>query len=316
MQRATSILVWILIACLAAATLAGQFDRLDLGEAGWAFDLFAHFPRHLVVAAILAAAIAALCRKRVPSALAAAIAIFHAILVLTTSSYSPPSEAPNDAKLVRIVSSNVHGSPDALAALSRLADKYAADLVSVYEVPALSDAELENLFPAASVVAVRQSVDGRELSKKMLAVSRLVVTPAEVFSTGGRSNRAVLRYQLSGESIQIIAAHPVSPDSPAGMRDRNRMLSALALGVDQAAPFVIMGDFNASPWSRIYRQLPGMRAGDPRLESTFPAQSPALGIPIDHILFGGGLQLRDYRVGPDIGSDHLPLFATFALPPE
>ena len=29
---------------------------------------------------------------------------------------------------------------------------------------------------------------------------------------------------------------------------------------------------------------------------------------------GGGLVLTDYRAGPDIGSDHLPLFATFALP--
>ena len=39
-----------------------------------------------------------------------------------------------------------------------------------------------------------------------------------------------------------------------------------------------------------------------------------LGLPIDHIRFGGGLILTDYRVGPHIGSDHLPLFATFALP--
>ena len=37
-------------------------------------------------------------------------------------------------------------------------------------------------------------------------------------------------------------------------------------------------------------------------------------MPIDHVTFGGGLVLIEHRVGPDIGSDHLPVFATFALP--
>jgi endonuclease/exonuclease/phosphatase (EEP) superfamily protein YafD len=31
------------------------------------------------------------------------------------------------------------------------------------------------------------------------------------------------------------------------------------------------------------------------------------------VKFGGGLVLTEYHAGENIGSDHLPLFATFAL---
>jgi endonuclease/exonuclease/phosphatase (EEP) superfamily protein YafD len=57
-----------------------------------------------------------------------------------------------------------------------------------------------------------------------------------------------------------------------------------------------------------------VRAGDPRFDGTFPSFAGWFGLPIDHVKFGGGLVLTDYRAGPSIGSDHLPLFATFALP--
>jgi endonuclease/exonuclease/phosphatase (EEP) superfamily protein YafD len=97
------------------------------------------------------------------------------------------------------------------------------------------------------------------------------------------------------------------------MRDRDQQLAAAGASIDQTRPFIIAGDFNSTPWGRAYASVHGVRAGDPRFQGTFPAVLGPLGLPIDHIRFGG-LTLTDYRVGPDIGSDHLPLFATFALP--
>jgi endonuclease/exonuclease/phosphatase (EEP) superfamily protein YafD len=79
---------------------------------------------------------------------------------------------------------------------------------------------------------------------------------------------------------------------------------------------VIMGDFNSTPWGRAYSFVPGLRAGDSRFEGTFPAGAGWFGLPIDHIKFGGGLVLTDFRLGESVGSDHLPLLATFALPAD
>jgi endonuclease/exonuclease/phosphatase (EEP) superfamily protein YafD len=225
------------------ATLMGQLDRFDLGAAGWAFDLFAHFPRHLAITGFMVAAFAAALRLWKPAALSAAVAIVNAALVVTVSGHVVAQPAAGDGQMIRIVSSNVHGSVEALQKLSGLAREYEAELISVYEAPALSDAEMQAIFPGATISAIRQSPDGRELSKRMLIVSMLAIAELEIAATGGRSNRAVLRYRPGDRSIQIVAAHPVSPDSPAGMRDRNRMLSSLANDLDQAAPFIVMGPF-------------------------------------------------------------------------
>jgi endonuclease/exonuclease/phosphatase (EEP) superfamily protein YafD len=39
-----------------------------------------------------------------------------------------------------------------------------------------------------------------------------------------------------------------------------------------------------------------------------------LRIPSDQVLVGGGIGVRDRRVGMDIGSDHMPVIADLDLP--
>ncbi len=313
MKKLAARSLWIVAISAAVATLLGQLDRVDFGDAGWVFDLIVHFPRQIAAASLLVAAAAAAMKVWRPAGLAAGVAALNLAIVLATPRFAVPEPAPEGARLLRVVSANVHASPEALTRLSELAQEYGADLVSVYEAPAINDEALRKLFPGMTTSAIRKSTDGRDLSKKMLAISSAPMSPITVASPGGRSNRAVLRYTLSvgGRQVQIVAAHPVSPDGPTGMGDRNRLLATLGQGLDQAAPFLVMGDFNAPPWSRIYTLTPGARAGDPRFEATFPASAILLGIPIDHIKFGGGLVLTEHHVGPDIGSDHLPVFASF-----
>lgn len=196
--------------------------------------------------------------------------------------------------------------------MAALAGAYQADLVSVYEAPGLTGGDLHALFPHVTrIQLVDHGLDRRPLSKRMLVVAASDIGPVSIRRVIA-SKRAVLGYMLS--DVQISATHPVSPDSPAGMRDRDAMLASLRSDIEPERPFVVMGDFNATPFSSIFRTLPGTRAGDPRLEATFPAKAPWLGVPIDTFQFGGGLVLTEHHVGPDIGSDHLPVFAAFALP--
>lgn len=309
-------IAWVLSGGVATAGVFALLDRIDLGEAGWLFDLFSHFPRLIALGASVALVVALVLKQMRQAILAGAAAAVSLMAWQAPAPFAAPQTAPDDAALVRVVSANVHADPAALADLAKQAQAYGADIVSVYEAPALDDETLQALFPGMTAIAIRNSADGRGLSKRMLAITHGAATPISVASPGGRSNRAVLRYAIlvGGRTVQIVAGHPVSPGEPAGMRDRNRLLATLDDGLDPRAPFIVMGDFNASPWSRVFAATPGIRAGDPRFESTFPTPAPWLGAPIDHIKFGGGLVLTDYRAGPDVGSDHLPLFATFALP--
>nr|WP_244472611.1 endonuclease/exonuclease/phosphatase family protein [Methylobacterium sp. Leaf89] len=93
-----------------------------------------------------------------------------------------------------------------------------------------------------------------------------------------------------------------------------------------AGPVVLAGDFNATPWSRAYRQLTAQlsdaraiarsRAG----RATFPSRYPVLRL--DHVFVGPGLRVDHVAVLRDgdarRASDHLPLLATldFAAPPR
>jgi endonuclease/exonuclease/phosphatase (EEP) superfamily protein YafD len=44
------------------------------------------------------------------------------------------------------------------------------------------------------------------------------------------------------------------------------------------------------------------------------SRQPIVGLAIDHVLASPEIGVRDYLVGPDLGSDHLPVVAGLVLP--
>lgn len=129
---------------------------------------------------------------------------------------------------------------------------------------------------------------------------------------------------VAGRRLQVINTHLGLMAS-----ERAAQVSAL-LGADwlEAAgargPTVLMGDFNATPWSRAYRQL-ARRFTDARTiaqtregHASFPSRYPLLRL--DHVFVGPGIAVNRVcmvRAGlARIASDHLPLLAEITLPPE
>jgi endonuclease/exonuclease/phosphatase (EEP) superfamily protein YafD len=83
-------------------------------------------------------------------------------------------------------------------------------------------------------------------------------------------------------------------------------------------PVVLAGDFNATPWSAavktVERQIKSKAVGGYRttlwLDVLHNGKSwPAL--PIDHVLLPEGMTAKSIRVGPMVGSDHLPVIVEF-----
>lgn len=312
MRNPTHIVLWALAALIAVMTVLAFADRLDLGgRPGWVFDLLSHWPRHLAFAGLVIGAVAVWRRAHRASVTALAAAAINIALLIGAGGFATPQPAPEGARIIRVVSANVHGSMESLARVASLARDYDADLVAVYEAPdALTTEDVGGLFPGLPVnVLPSQRANGWPLIRRSLVAARGAGVGGVAMFEG---SHGVLIHGVLGP-VQFVTTHPPSPGDPGLMRDRDQQLAAAGAYVDASRPFIIAGDFNSTPWGRAYNAVPGMRAGDPRFEGTFPALLGPLGLPIDHIRFGG-LILTDYRVGPDIGSDHLPLFATFALP--
>jgi endonuclease/exonuclease/phosphatase (EEP) superfamily protein YafD len=307
------IILWVLALLAAGLTALGLGDRLGFGgRPGWVLDLVAHWPKHVFLLALLAAALAGWRRMVAAAGIASAAAATSLALVLGLGGFALPQAAPADARLVRVVSANVHGSMAALEQLALQAKSYGADIVSAHEVPDdLTTDDIARLFPDLRDREM-PSVGRHEL--KLIRRSMLAAREADAiaYTPFPGSHGVIMRAQIDG--VQLVTTHPPSPGDPGLKGDRDLQLGQLADGLDASRPFIIAGDFNTTPWGRAYQSTPGIRAGDPRFDGTFPAFAGWLGLPIDHVKFGGGLTLTDYRAGPSIGSDHLPLFATFALP--
>lgn len=121
-----------------------------------------------------------------------------------------------------------------------------------------------------------------------------------------------------GHRLQVLNTH-----LGLAAAERSAQLAAL-LGPDwlaaasAAGPVVLAGDFNATPWSRAYRQLTA-QLSDARAvarsrvgRATFPSRCPVLRL--DHVFVGPGLRVDQVAVLRDgaarCASDHRPLLAT------
>ncbi|MHB1035971.1 MAG: endonuclease/exonuclease/phosphatase family protein [Pirellulales bacterium] len=111
-----------------------------------------------------------------------------------------------------------------------------------------------------------------------------------------------------------------STELAAGIVNRRRESEDLAEWLQGGSgPWIAAGDFNMPADSAIYRaswagyvnafSAAGLGFGYTKWT---PVRGWLYGLRIDHVLAGGGWRPRSSWVGPDVGSDHLPLVADLA----
>ena len=127
--------------------------------------------------------------------------------------------------------------------------------------------------------------------------------------------------EIDGRAVQIVNTH-------LGLVPREQQIQAASLAGPAwmahprcRTPSILLGDFNATGTSVVYRTLtqamqPARRLARKRSpSSTFPAQLPVLRI--DHLFVSAGIEVRDvfapFDAGTRLASDHLPLVMDFEL---
>ncbi|MCA9672248.1 MAG: endonuclease/exonuclease/phosphatase family protein, partial [Myxococcales bacterium] len=125
-------------------------------------------------------------------------------------------------------------------------------------------------------------------------------------------------------SVRVIATHPVPPlhsRESAKLRDAHINKLADLASATRHLPLVVAGDLNATQFSPIFAKLlsrgrlRSARQGHGVLPS-WPTSLWPMRIPLDHVLVNHRLRTLRVALGPDIGSDHLPLIARLGLTPE
>jgi endonuclease/exonuclease/phosphatase (EEP) superfamily protein YafD len=292
----TRALFWLAVALLGVA-LAGLWSPaparwLGAGTLAWIADLASHW---VWLWLPLGALGVLLLRWRWPlRALLAAALIVPPWLFL-------PSALPEGAGAaqLRIVSANVHLSA---TDPSRLLDWLRADEPDVVVLHELRAEYAQRVSALPSWPHVHLAPRGDSFGIGVL--SRWPLRDVRLLADGAGLPRLQATVAAPMGAFDLIAVHPMPPLSPRWHRLRDEMLGGLAADGDR--PTLVVGDFNATPWSSAAAVM--QRGGWRWFGGVQPTWPHAWwGIPIDAVWARGPWQVLRREVGPPIGSDHRPL---------
>ncbi len=140
------------------------------------------------------------------------------------------------------------------------------------------------------------------------------------FETTAFGPQRLARFQVrppNQNPVTVVAAHRIKPWYLGLTETGDDWMNAVLSG-DRNTPLIVMGDFNATPWSRQLTHLTQVHGLQtyPRPLSTWPAQAGPFGLAIDHILTRGPASITGLSTwGHDLGSNHLGLRATISIGP-
>jgi endonuclease/exonuclease/phosphatase (EEP) superfamily protein YafD len=298
------------LAALSLASLAGRWV--------WWLDVLANFRAQYAVALIALGLGIAASRWRQTGLAILGAGVFNLILVAPLFIGSP-GEPTAGAPEIRVMSFNLLSTNEEYNQVIEYIASVDPDLVFLHEASRPWEVALESADLGYQIIRPRAE-------NLIFGTLVLVRGEAEVVSYGfaEAQPRAVsLSYQPDGwlEPIHILSTHPLAPTTAERAALRDAQLSFAAdWARGREGPVVVVGDFNASPWSWAFGLLTDAALRNSQigfgLQPSFPAtSSPLLRVPIDHLLSSDRLAVTDRQLGPALGSDHFPLVVDLQLAP-
>lgn len=300
------ILVAVPALALAIASLAAFFGRYI-----WWLDILANFRVQYAAVLLVAGIVLAFSRlRRIGFGILfmAGINLFLVAPLFIGSSGQSEITAPT----VRIMSYNLLSDNEEYAAVVDYIEENQPDVVLLHEASLPWETAMESASLGYEVVRARS--DDLIFGTLVLMKHPALVTSFGFAITDPRALE--ISYQPDGWSapLMILSSHPLSPADAerAGLRDAQLGFAAEWASRQQGA-YLVVGDFNATPWSWPFRRL--IDVGNLKnsqngfgLQATFAANSNWLfRVPIDHLLYSDSLRVRDRKLGPAMGSDHFPI---------
>ncbi len=304
------------LVALGAVGLAVVSVLALVGGDTWPLALFEHPRPHYVAMALVIAAVG-LALDAWPWTDVAALVALGNLVVLAPTCGTQRLVGSADGVPVRLLVLNVHRSGDDIGSVAALIAAERPDVVALVEP---DQRWLDGLAPVLATVGPCVQV-ARDDNFGMALCGRGTVDGAvRMLATERPAIEATIG--LADTTLRVVVAHPMPPIMAALMEEQHVELAQLA-GLVRAAPAdvptILVGDLNATPWSRPFVGLlaaTGLR--DSRagfgVGASFPSGLGMLGMPIDHVLVPPGVGVVSRRVGPSVGSDHRPVIAELQVP--
>ncbi len=159
-------------------------------------------------------------------------------------------------------------------------------------------------------------------------ISGDVPSGANVYYDGDRELLS-LSLDTGAAPLHLLVIHPDSPRSEIRWENKRRYFDEADAVIDtlkagNGSNILAIGDWNSSPWSARFQQTLERNG----LKTAYPDGWPQttrfffdyslhwiLGAPVDQFAVSRDIQIVNVSLGPDIGSDHLPLIVEIAQTP-
>ena len=284
---------------------------------GSLFDSSLNFlPQIVCGLAIVLAVTALVARRTSPLVLAAGLVV---ALGLGLALYKETLTAGSTQGSLRVMMANLLFSNTNVAALALAVRTSDPDVLVVEERVVFWTKAIERTFGSdyAVLASSASSTSAIYLRKG------LQTCPVPKLRTPLVGNAALGCVVVDGLPVLVLGVHAPRPKDPAAEADRITSLAVYRATLGEAGmPHVIAGDFNASPLSPSMAEFlretgVNMPAeGGVWFQASWPAAAPSVGVRIDQVLASGEFDAQLVRVGPPIGSDHLPVTVDVSVRPR
>jgi endonuclease/exonuclease/phosphatase (EEP) superfamily protein YafD len=301
----------VAVAVISLASFAGAWV--------WWLDVLANFRAQYVVVLIVFGLLILASRWRLVGWVVVGVALVNALFVLPLF-VGAPGESVAGAPEMRVMSFNLLSTNESYNEVAEYIQATTPDVVLLHEASRPWEVAMASSGLDYEIIRGRSD----NLIFGTLVLARQTVDASSFGFAEGDGRAISLTYLPEGwpEPVKILSSHPVAPtsDERAALRDAQLGFAADWAGQQDGA-YLVVGDFNASPWSSPFRGL----VSDGRLRNSqlgfglqpsFSANTIfPLRIPIDHLLHSEDLRVRDRRLGPAMGSDHFPLVVDLQYAP-
>ena len=279
----------------------------------WIAELATHFYMFYLATAVVVATLWWIMGRIWRSVAAGCVACV--LLINLIPFYYSRTTGPANTSAIRILSANVLSRNANYNGLLQLIQTEAPDVILVMEVNenwrnALS--QLSEKYPHRKVVS-------RPDNFGIAMFSRLPLDDLTTELLGEVGVPCIVaRMTVGNRPLTVIGVHVVPPMRSVLLAERNEAFERVArLALESNGEVVVVGDLNCTSWSPYFRDLLSVtNLSDSRLgfglQPSWPTHPLPL-LPIDHCLVTNGIVVRDRRLGPDIGSDHLPVLIDVSL---
>jgi len=289
-----------------------------LGRWIWWLDVLANFRAQYVVGLAVLGLIVVLSRWRKTGYAVLGVALVNLLVVLPLYLGSP-AKATVEASAIRVMSFNLLSTNERYPEVIEYIESVDPDLILLHEASRPWEVAMEAAELDYQIIRPRSE----DLIFGTLVLVKGDAVEAVSYGFAASSARAVeLTYTPEGwtTTLSILGTHPLAPTDRERADLRDAQLGfAGEWASDRNGAVIVVGDFNATPWSWPFRRL--MDSADLQnsqkgfgLQPTFSAESNLLlRVPIDHLLHSPALEVTDRDLGPRLGSDHFPLLVDLQL---